>query len=259
MSRILWAAGAVSLCVAACSSSSHQLHPSIDASDANDHYVAEYEAMLSYEPNSVVALSGRTEGEELVLTVSVRNASENPIDVNPQDILVSAGDHNATTTTLEAFSPSRYLERQTVAQATKLATRAESVDWMRTLSTYEASEITRVEPVALDSEGSFLDQTDTYEPWTDAVRMSQEIEREAAHWADHLDSVAEGLLWPATLAPEEYTYGKVALPNPEGVAEYTIVVPIGHDLHTFRLLSSQSGTTPASPVDPTTPALVTEN
>ncbi|MEZ4649203.1 MAG: hypothetical protein R3E97_10560 [Candidatus Eisenbacteria bacterium] len=235
----------------------HQLHPSVDASDANDHYVAEYATMLSYEPNSVVALSGRTEGEELVLTVSVRNASENPVDVDPAEILVCAGDHNATTMTLEAFSPSRYLERQTVAQASKLATRAESVDWIRAQSTYQVSEITRVDPVALDAEGSFLGQTDAPDTWTSAVRLSQEIEREAEQWGVRLDAVASELLWPATLGPEEYTYGKIALPNPAGTGEYTIVVPVGQDLHAFRLLTDPSGTqgSPNSPV----PALVTEN
>ena len=237
MSRIVLVMVGLGLAAVACSSSSYQLHPKVEKNDPNRHYIEQYATVLSYEAESVVAVSGRRNGDELVLTVAIRNASEDGIAITPEGILVAAGDPTGLVRTLPALSPGRYLERQAAASGTKLALHAASIEWEARQNLRVATETTRVDEVSLDAAGQFFGRSEAPDPWSSVARRTVEIRGEAEAYDGFLQSLSRGLLWPQTLEPGEYTFGKVICPDPENDVEFHVIVPVGRDRHEFVLVS----------------------
>lgn len=237
MSRIVLSAAGLGLAAVACSSSSVQLHPMVEGNDPNSYYIEQYDTVLSYEAESAVAVSGLRSGDEIVLTVAVRNASEDGVAIVPEAILVSAGDPAETVRTLPSFSPGDYLERHAAALGTKLALRAEWIDRDARQNVRVANETTRVDEISLDAAGQFLGRTDATEDWTSVARRTADIRGEVEAYDARVESLSRDLLWPGTLEPGEYTFGKVICPDAEGAAEYRVLVPVGRDLHEFVLVS----------------------
>lgn len=258
MSRIVFAAAALGVTALACSSSSYQLHPLVEGDDPTAHYIEQYETVLSYQPASVVSLSGRMEGEELVLTVAVRNASEEAWTVVPEAILVAVGDPVGTTVTLPAYSPARYLDRHAAARGTRLALDAESIDWDTRQNVRVATETNWVDEVSFETAGQLMGRTEATEPWTSVARRTAEIRGQVEAYDGLVASLSRGLLWSRTLEPGEYTFGKVVCPASESAGEYHVVVPVGRDFHEFVLVTDPVDAPPAAPVAPV-PAALTSN